>query len=123
MHFLKSAKIYFCFAVFLLVAKPFLGFAMFSRIHPPAGANIFIKVFNKRKQEYAEDSDNNIIAIQKKLADPVKQVILHFLILLDILFPAAIETVADITTNFLRRIHLSLLPRENTWLLNGKLII
>lgn len=123
MHLLKSAKIYFCFAVFLLVAKPFLGFAMFSRIHPPAGANIFIKAFDKRKQEYAEDSDNDIIAIQKKLADPVKQVILHFLILLNILFPTATETRADITTNFLRRMRLSLLPRENTWLLNSKLII
>jgi hypothetical protein len=123
MQSLKSAKLYFCFAVLLLVAKPFLGFSLFSRIHPPAEENIFVKAFNKRKQEYAQDSHYDIIAIQKKLADPVQQFILRFSFLLNIIFPAIFMAGTNITNRFLNEIRLSLSLRQPTWLLNGKLII
>jgi hypothetical protein len=123
MHSVKIAKIYFCFAVLLFIAKPFLGFSMFTRVHPPAAENIFIKAFNKRKLEYRAGGSYDIFAIQKKLAEPVKQLFLPFLFLLGILFPVVFAPGADITRGLLRRIQLSLSPTEHTYLLNGTLII
>jgi len=123
MRKLASAKIYFCFAVLFLVAKPFLGFGLFSRLHPPTEDSIFVKAFTKRKQEYTEDSIYDIIAIQKKLADPVKQLLLHFSILLRFLFPALFNARINVSNSFLRVLHLRLAPIRHTYLLNGKLII
>ena len=124
MYRFKSAKIYFCFAVLLLVVKPFLGFSMFSRSHPPASQNIFVKVFNKRLLEYSEDSRFNVIAVQKKLADPaVGQLIFRFSFLLSILFPLLFNICTGITNGFLRRMQLTLYSGRPTWLLNNTVII
>ena len=123
MHKLKSAKIFLCLAVLLFVAKPFIGFAMFSRKHPPAVESILVKAFTKRKLEDSENSNFNIKAIQKKLAEPVQYFILRFSFLLTIIFPAIFASGIDITNRFLRGIKLSLYLCEHTYLLNGKLII
>jgi hypothetical protein len=123
-HHLKSAKIYFCFAVLLLVAKPFLGFSVFSPVNnPPSADNILVKAFTKRKQEYVEHSSYDIHAIQKKLADPVTQYILRFSFLLSVLFPVVFAAGSAITNRFLRGIILSLSPPGQTYLLNSTLLI
>lgn len=123
MRKLKSAKIFFSLAVLLFVAKPFLGFSMFSRLHPPSEENIFVKAFTKRKLEDPENSNFTAKAIQKKLAEPIQQFVLRFTFLLSTLFPAIFASRADITTGFLKRLKLSLSPYRPTYLLNGKLII
>jgi hypothetical protein len=123
MQFLKTAKIYFCFAVLLLVVKPFLGFSMFSRIHPPAANNIFVKVFNKRKQEYSEDSNNDFNTVLKKLAEPAQLFFFRFLYFLNILFPAVFAAGVSITTGLLNKIRSALSDGEQTWLLNSTLLI
>jgi len=123
MHKLKSAKIYLCFAVLLFVAKPFLGFGIFNRTHPPAEDNIFIKVFSKRKLEFSEDSNFSMTSVEKKLANPPLPVFLRFSVLLGIIFPALIIAFDEATTHFLKRIRYGLSPQADSWLLNGKLII
>jgi hypothetical protein len=123
MQLLKSAKIYLCFAVLLFVAKPFLGFTMFSRMHPPAIENIFVKAFSKRKIEYSEDSNFNMGAIQKKLADTLGLFFLRFSFLLSILFPAIFAIGININNRFLHDIQLNLAPNGRYYLLNGKLLI
>jgi hypothetical protein len=123
MHYLKSIKMYFFFAVLLFVAKPFLGFSMFSRANPPATENIFVKAFTKRKQEYVEDSCFDIAAIQAKLADPVKQFFVRFTYFLSLLFPAVFSSNLFLTTGFINQIALQLTPSRHTYLRNGKLII
>jgi len=123
MHKLNSAKIFFCLAVLLFVAKPFLGFTLFSRMHPPAAKNIFVKAFTKRKLEDPENSSFSASAIQKKLAEPVKYFSLRFAFLLSIIFPCMLCAGADITNRFLRRVRLSLTPQTHSYLLNSKLII
>ena len=123
MQLYKTAKIYFCFAVLLLVAKPFLGFSMFSRLHPPADENIFVKAFNKRKQEYSEDSNNDFNTILKKLAEPAQLFFLRFLYFLNILFPAVFAAGVSITTGLLNKIRSDLSDGEQTWLLNSMLLI
>jgi len=117
----KPVKIYLCFAVLLLVAKPFLGFSLFDRMHPPAKASIFLKAFTKRKQEYAKDSKFDIIAIQKKLADPAGSIFLRFTFLLSILFPLVFG-IGTINL-FLRRAKPYMPGNHQTYLLNSQLII
>jgi len=123
MQKLTSAKIFFCLAAFLFVAKPFLGFTMFSRTHPPAVENIFVKAFTKRKLEDIEGNKLNPEAIQKKLADAAQQFVLRFSFFLTILLPAAFLTGLSINNRFLRKLKLSLAPAQPFWLVNGKLII
>ncbi|TWI98215.1 hypothetical protein JN11_03294 [Mucilaginibacter frigoritolerans] len=123
MQLYKTAKIYFSLAVLLLVAKPFLGFGMFSRIHPPADENIFVKAFNKRKQEYSEDSNNDFNTLLKKLAEPAKLFFLRFLYFLNILFPAVFAAGISITTGLLNKIRSDLSDGKQVWLLNSTLLI
>ncbi len=123
MYKLTSAKIFFCLAVLLFVAKPFLGFTMFSRVHPPAVDNIFVKAFTKRKLEDPENGNLSASSIQKKLAEPVKEFTLRFSFLLCIIFPLAFAAGTNITKLFLRRLKLSIYPPGDTYLLNSKLII
>jgi hypothetical protein len=123
MQLLKSAKMYLCFAVFLFVAKPFLCFTMFSRMHPPTIENIFVKAFSKRKVEYSEDSNFNMGAIQKKLADPVEQFFLRITFLLCMLFPAVFAIGISINNRFLRDMQLSIAPPGRSYILNSNLLI
>jgi hypothetical protein len=123
LHFVKSAKIMFCLAAALFVAKPFLGFSMFSRMHPPSSENIFVKVFTKRKLEDNESKKSSVEAIQKKLADAGRQFLLRYSFLLSILFPIIFLSGVQINERFLRKHHLSLALTEPSWILNCKLVI
>jgi len=123
MFLVKSAKIFFIVAVLLFVAKPFLGFGMFSSTRPPAEDNIFVKVFSKRKVENEEDGKSNLSAIQKKLAEPIGEFLIHFSFLLAVLFPVVFETGAKISTGFLRNIRLGQHPRGHIYLLNFAFLI
>jgi hypothetical protein len=123
MQKLTSAKIFFCLAALLFVAKPFLGFTMFSRVHPPAVENIFVKAFTKRKLEDQEANKLNQEAIQKKLAEVAQQFVLRFSFLLSILLPVIFLMGITINNCFLRKLKLSLAPAQPSWLFNGKLII
>jgi len=123
MRKLTSAKIFFCLAVMLFVAKPFLGFSMVSLLHPPVVETIFVKAFTKRKLEHNEDSKFDMGAIQKKLAEPLTVQLLLFSFLLSIIFPVALASGINISNRFLNDIQLSLVPDGRTYLLNGKLII
>lgn len=123
MNKINSAKIFFCLAVLLFVAKPFLGFTLFNHAHPPVVRNILLKAFTKRKLEDPENSNSSMSAIQKKLAEPVKYFSLRFAYLLSIIFPCVLCAQAGIANRFLWGIQLSLTPQANSYLLNGKLII
>jgi len=119
----KLAKIYFCFAVLFLVAKPFLGFTMFNSLHSTVDSNIFVKSFTKRTLEFSENSDLCVKAIQKKLADPVNDFLLRFSFLLGLIFPLAFAAVKGASNGLLQANQLSLSPRGHTYLLNGTLLI
>jgi len=122
-HHFKTAKILFALAVLFFVAKPFLAFSMFNRLNPPSEASIFVKSFTKRKLEYVKDSKFDIQTIQKKLADPVNQLLLGFTFLLSLLFPFIALNRISLTNSFLRKVNFSLSPPDDTWLLHGQLLI
>jgi hypothetical protein len=120
---LKLAKVLFSLAALFFVAKPFLAFSLFNQSHQPSQQSIFVKSFTKRKLEYVKDSKFDIAVVQKKLADPACKSLFGFFFFLSILFPLISETVSGITDRFLRRIKLSLVPAQDTWLRNGQFII
>jgi hypothetical protein len=122
---MRALKVhYFLFlAVFMLAAKPFVGFnavKLFSRGKTPG---IIVKAFTKRKQEYVEDSAFDISAIQKRLANPLLALTVLFSFLLNSLFPSIFRKAREVTAGVLSDIHLSLFPPLHRYLLSGKLII
>jgi hypothetical protein len=121
MRKLTSAKIFFCLAALLFVAKPFLGFSIFSRVHPPAVENIFVKAFTKRKVETHDSNKRSAEAIQKKLGDAAQQFSLLIFALLSIILPLVLLSSLIIPVQ--RGPVFSLAPSQPSWLLNGKLII
>jgi len=119
---LKTAKWLFVVGVFLFVAKPFIGFAL-DPAQMTVTQSILVKSFTKRKHEYVENSSLDAKTIQKKLADPVNQLILLFSCLLSIVYPLTWRSLVDFTGQSTRKIKLALAPSNDTWLLNGQLII
>jgi hypothetical protein len=119
----KSVKVFLCFAVFLLVAKPFLGFSMFSRTHPPSRRSIFVKAYTKRKQEYTEGSKFSIESIQKKLSEPADQLRLRFIAFLSILFPFAFCKIISVTNGLIKQYNLSSAFCETSYQRTSILII
>lgn len=123
MPLFKSVIVSFCFAVMMLVAKPFIGFNAYAQMHHLKHLNICVKAFTKRKQEFVENSSFDMQCIQKKLADPIDQIFLLFSFLLGIILPFAFGTENNISNRILRRLNLSLAQHEHSYLLNGSLII
>ena len=122
MQLFKSAIIFFCFAVLMLVAKPFIGFNSLANINHLKHLSICVKAFTKRKQEYVEDSSFDTTFVQKKLAKPLDLVLLHFAVLLSIILPFAFLS-QNLSDGILRRLQLSLSPTLSSYLLNGNLLI
>ena len=116
----KLVKIIIAMAVLLFVLKPFLGYTVFSGLHPSVPGNIFIKVFSKGNLEDPEKCNSNVSAIQKNLAGPDLPFTLLFTFLLSIIFPAVLALRAKITNRFLG---LRPYPGRPAYLLNGKLTI
>jgi hypothetical protein len=120
---LQSAKIYLFLAALLFVAKPFLGFEMFSKLRPPAEESIFIKTFSKRRPEYSEDNSINLFEVQKKAIDLLPLFFSGISFLLSILFPLVITAGIKISKGYLCNIQLSVFNPTDSWLLNGYLLI
>jgi hypothetical protein len=118
----NQAKIIVTVVLLLFVIKPFLGFSMFSRLHPPKQENIFVKVFSKRMVEFGENSEFNVAAVQKRLGQPLDGVLL-FSAVLSLLIPFVLSPYPAITCGFLRRRRLALQPGASICLLNGNLTI
>lgn len=122
MQLFKSAIIFFCFAVLMLVAKPFIGFNSLANINRLKHLSICVKAFTKRKQEYVEDSSFDTTFVQKKLAKPLDLVLIHFAVLLALILPFAFAA-QNLSNRALRRLRLCLSPAHPSYLLNCSLTI
>jgi hypothetical protein len=122
---MRALKVhYFLFlAVFMLAAKPFIGFNAITHIERGKMPGVFVKAFTKRKLEYVEDSAFDASTIQKRLANPLLALTVLFSFVLNILFPFVLKKVGQVTAGLLNAIHLSLFPPRDRYLLLGKLII
>lgn len=111
------------FAVTMFAAKPFIGFSTFHLIANSTQVSILAKAFTKRKQEFVEDSDFDIIAIQKRLADPILFTLIALSFFLSSFFKQVQTGCTSITGKILDDLHYKLFPPEQLYLLTGKLSI
>jgi hypothetical protein len=110
-------------AVFMLAAKPFIGFSAVKHFAEHKIPGIFVKAFTKRKQEYVEGSSFDVSTIHKRLANPLLALTVLFSALLNIFFPSLFRKTRQVTSGLLSDIHLSLFPPIHRYLLSGKLTI
>jgi len=114
-------------AMFMFVAKPFVGFSLryqhyFKAVHHHS-PNILVKSFTKRKQEYTDENETNIAKVQQRLANPALPSVLLFAIALSLFLPAVLRLVKTVTHSILAAIYYSLAPPQQLYLLGGKLTI
>ncbi|MDN3548582.1 hypothetical protein [Mucilaginibacter aquaedulcis] len=117
---------YFLFlAVLALAAKPFIGFSFCGRLQneTETDTNIFAKAFTKRKQEYVEDSEYDVTAVQQRLSNPVMALLLLFTFFLDKFFNAVLQSAPYLTIGFLTDIRRSQSLPLHRYLLVRKLNI
>lgn len=119
---LQSAKIYLFLAAMLFVAKPFLGFGMFSKLHPPAEESIFVKAFSK-SADYSDENCINLFEFQKKAFTPQLPLFSGILFLLSILFPVVFGAGIKISEHYIGRLKFTAFQPRDSWLLNGNLLI
>lgn len=122
MNIIKSALIFFSFAVLMFVAKPFIGFRIFKEIHHIKHMSICVKAFTKRKQEYVEDSAFDIQTALKQLKKPLEFTVFSFAVLLSIVMPLVLR-MRNLSNRILQELHNSLSPTRPSYLMNGILII
>lgn len=122
MRLLKSALIFFSFAVLMFVAKPFIGFRVFKELNHIKHISICVKAFTKRKQEYVEESSLDIQTVLKKLKKPLDFTLLSFSVLLGIVMPL-VSRAQNLSNRLLRQLQCSLSPSCPSYLLHGNLII
>jgi len=121
---LTAFRLFFSLAALLFVAKPFVGFGVFSRQSQPRQVHsILVKSFSKRKPESLEEADANVEFIHKLLSNPllVIQSAISFLLLT--IFPAVFKSSLRIAGEILSHLGYTLLPPGPAYLLTGKLII
>ncbi|OOQ58730.1 hypothetical protein [Mucilaginibacter pedocola] len=111
------------FAVAMFAAKPFIGFSTSYWAANDTQATILAKAFTKRKQEFVEDSDFDVIAVQKRIAEPLFAAFLALSFFLSGFFARVFAPVKAITGRVLSDIRYGLVPPEQLYLLGGKLSI
>jgi hypothetical protein len=110
-------------AVVMFAAKPFIGFSICHVTNDDIETAILAKAFTKRKQEFVKNSDFDIGAVQRRLANPVVFTVLLFSFFLNWLFPVGLSRLNALTGKTLSDIQLRLFPPDHLYLLTGKLSI
>lgn len=108
--------------VLMLAAKPFVGFSIIDRIKSESEENILVKSFTKRKQEFVDGSEFDILSIQQRLNKPATNLLLLFWGFLSTFFPP-VGKVKAISSQLLSAINMALSWPRQRYLLQGRLII
>jgi len=111
------------FALISIIVKSFVGFGVYAHIRRCNKPTILVKVFSKRKQEFVDDSDYDIVAVQKRLHDPTIPSLVLFSFLLTGLLSALKFFEQTVTTGVLATIRLNLSPQPRRYLVTRKFII
>jgi len=121
---LKTLYTLFCLAVFMFIAKPFIGFSLGEfENHGIESHRILAKSFAKRKPEDLEDAKIKAAEIKQKLSNPPETIFLTIAAILGLFFPIVFKRSPLAVQSFLDDIKASLRPVEHQYLLNGKLTI
>jgi hypothetical protein len=121
----KYIKILFILAGILLSVKPMIGFSISERIRAADENGIFLmqKLFNKRKQEYAEEICIESTDTVFRLPDLPEYLFTTIWSLLSFLFPLKGIAESGTTQRAIRHLMSSLLPNREVYISYRKLII
>jgi len=116
--------IVYAFAALLFIAKPFLGFSAFNnKIKPRISHSILVKSFTKRKPEDLQDGYVKAQVLRQLISDPPLKLASVIMVLVAMLLPISIESIARLTDKVIADIGDSLSEPTPAWLLTGKLSI
>ncbi|WP_316836124.1 hypothetical protein [Pedobacter nutrimenti] len=121
----KYIKILFILAGILLSVKPIIGFSISDHIRAADENGIFLmqKLFNKRKQEYAEEMCTEATDAVFRLPDLPEYLFTTIWSLLSFLFPLKGLAESGTTQRAIRHLMSSLLPNREVYISYRKLII
>lgn len=111
------------FALAMFTAKPFIGFSVYHLLVNDTESSILVKSFTKRKQEFVEDSDFDMLAVQQRLARPLLFTSFVFFSLLNKFFKLVLNQGKIITGKAVADLQLRVFPPGHLYLLTGKLSI
>jgi hypothetical protein len=120
---LKTLYILFCLAVFMFIAKPFIGFSININNKQLDIHNILIKSFSNRKPEDLQDAKQKAALLRAQLTNPPMPLLLRIATLLAFVFPFLFKAYNNTKSSYLNSLQLSLIPTDQPYLLAGKLII
>jgi len=121
---LKTLYTLFYLAVFMFIAKPFIGFSLGSFASQVIKSHsLLAKSFSKRKPEDLDDAKINAAVIKQKLTNPPETISLTIAAVLELLFPIEFERNSITGQSFLNTLKANLQPTEHPYLLTGKLTI
>lgn len=121
----RYIKILFILAGILLSVKPIIGFSISDHIRAADENGIFLmqKLFNKRKQEYAEEVCTETTDTVFRLPDLPEYLFTTIWSLLSFLFPLKGLAECGTTQRAIRHLMSSLLPNREVYISYRKLII
>lgn len=74
MNQLQTFKLILAIAAILFIAKPFVGFGVYSTLHEsPHETNVLVKVFAKRKPEFMEEVTAKSVTFQTLLRNKAEE--------------------------------------------------
>lgn len=125
MRLFRYIKFLFILGGILLSAKPMIGFGVSERIHAADENGVFLmqKLFNKRKQEYAEEICTEATDASLRLPDLPAHLFKTIWSLLVFLFPLRSLLTTGITQRGIRNLISGLLPDREVYISCRKLII
>lgn len=101
---LQTYKLILAIAAILFIAKPFVGFGVYSLLHTsPHETNLFVKVFTKRKPEFMEEVVAKSVVFQSLLRDKANEFAFTFNALLACLYSLFTVLSINAFNRFLRR--------------------
>ena len=115
-------KTFLFIAVVMFTAKPFIGFSVCSHLQTIRNENIIVKAFTRRKQEYVQNGEFDVVAVQLRLKTPPQLVSVLYIDILNILYPVIFAVGKFCSKNFLAALDWISLRSKQHFLL-GKLTI
>ncbi len=103
MNQLQTYKLILAIAAILFIAKPFVGFGVYSALHEsPHETNLLVKVFAKRKPEFMEEVTAKSVVFQTLLRDKANEFAFTINALLACLFSLFSVITLNAVNRFLR---------------------
>jgi len=121
---LQTYKLILAIAAILFIAKPFVGFGVYSALHEsPHETNVLVKVFTKRKPEFMEEVTAKSVVFQTLLRNKAEEFTFTINALLASLYSLFLVLTFNAVNRFLRHQQYTRASAAPVYLLTRQLTI